>query len=97
MKFAGTVLISDCTALAAALKECGFTPYDFPDRLRNGHLPDWDKAIRAKFYGIGKPCGRNELDQLTGDFDVLLLAFLPTGPSADSCLVHPRHAMLLFR
>lgn len=97
MKCAGAVLILDCTALAAALKEHGFTPYDFPDRFRNGHLPDWDKAMRAKFYGIGKPLGRDELDQLTGDFDVLLLALLRTGPSADSRLVCPRHAMLLFR
>ena len=53
-----------------ALKECGYKPYDFIDRFRAGHLPRWDEAMNAKFYGKGKPTGKKELDELTGDFDV---------------------------
>ena len=68
--------MSQCTALAAALKELNFTHYDFVDRVLNGHMPDWGKATKAKFYGKGKPCGRDELDQLTGDSDVPLPALL---------------------
>ena len=58
-------------ALTIALTECGFAPYDFPDRYYGGHMPQWTAAMKAKFYGVGKPIGKEELDQLTGDFDVV--------------------------
>ncbi|KAL8677046.1 MAG: hypothetical protein Q9186_006493 [Xanthomendoza sp. 1 TL-2023] len=59
-------------ALAAALKDCGYVPYDFSDREFCGHMPAWDRAMRAKFYGEGKPIDKEELDRLTGDFDCVL-------------------------
>ncbi|KAK7990015.1 hypothetical protein PG989_010330 [Apiospora arundinis] len=30
----------------------------------------WDEAIRAKYYGEGKPYGRREFDKLLGEFEV---------------------------
>lgn len=29
--------------------------------------------MMAKFYGVGEPIAKEELDKLTGDFDVTLL------------------------
>ncbi|KAL8992164.1 MAG: hypothetical protein Q9169_007316 [Polycauliona sp. 2 TL-2023] len=60
------------TALASALKENGYMPYDTYDRFVAGHLPRWDEAMNAKFYGKGRPIGKRELDELTGDFDCVL-------------------------
>ena len=57
-------------ALAAGLKQLGFTPYDYVDRMFKGHFRDWENAIEAKFKGTGTPWGRREFDRLTGDFDV---------------------------
>ncbi len=58
------------TALAAALLQLGLKPYDWVDRFALGHLPKWDAALRAKFYGEGRPWGRREFDMVTKDFDV---------------------------
>ena len=57
-------------ALAAALKQLGFTPYDYMDRVSEGHLRDWTNAMKAKVKGTGTPWGRRDFDRLTGDFDV---------------------------
>ena len=58
-------------ALAAALKQLGFVPYDYLDRFLKGHSRLWDDAMRAKFQGVGKPWGRQEFDRVTRDFDVI--------------------------
>ncbi|MCJ1452087.1 hypothetical protein MMC28_002428 [Mycoblastus sanguinarius] len=60
------------TSLAEALKQMGYKPYDFVDRWKLNHLPLWDEALRAKFYGKGKPWGRKEFDVVTKDFDCIL-------------------------
>ena len=57
-------------ALAAGLKQLGFTPYDYADRLFQGHLRDWTNAMEAKFKGTGTPWVQRDFDRLTGDFDV---------------------------
>lgn len=61
------------TALVAALKQLGYTPYDFLDRFILGHMSLWTQALRAKFLGQGKPWGKAELDRVVQGFDVRLL------------------------
>ena len=63
-------LIEPREALADGLRQLGFTPYDYLDRFDRDHLRLWDDAMKAKFNGLGKPWGRQEFDELTGDFDV---------------------------
>ena len=58
-------------ALADGLKQLGFTPYDYIDRFSKGHFEHWNNAMISKFEGVGKPFGRREFDELTGDFDVI--------------------------
>ncbi len=59
-------------ALAEALKQLGYTPYDYPDRAFLSHFPLWDQALEAKFKGKGKLWGRREFDVVTKDFDSVL-------------------------
>ncbi|KAL8859178.1 MAG: hypothetical protein Q9198_010651, partial [Flavoplaca austrocitrina] len=56
--------------LVTALKQLGYTPYDFIDRIILGHLPLWTEALRAKFLGQGKQWGKAELDRVVKGFDV---------------------------
>jgi hypothetical protein len=56
-------------ALAAALKQLGFTPYDFIDRFYREHFHLWDDAIKAKYHKEGTPWERVDFDLVTGDFD----------------------------
>ena len=62
-------------ALAEALKEVGFSTYDMPDRVWNGHVPQWNQALRTKFGDDGQllyrpALTRKTLDELTGEYDV---------------------------
>ncbi|KAL8790353.1 MAG: hypothetical protein Q9213_000706 [Squamulea squamosa] len=57
-------------ALVAALRQLGYTPYDFIDRLILGHMALWTQALRAKFLGQSKPWGKAELDRVVKGFDV---------------------------
>ena len=60
-------------ALAVALVQLGFKPYDWGDRLVLGHLSWWRKALCARLTGDGKIYGQVEFDKLTKDFDVISL------------------------
>jgi hypothetical protein len=43
-------------------------PYHFASAVQNCKDADmWNEALRAKFYGVGKPFGRAEFDQLLGE------------------------------
>ncbi|KAL8653896.1 MAG: hypothetical protein Q9226_003651 [Calogaya cf. arnoldii] len=59
-------------ALVAALRQLGYTPYDFIDRILLGQLPLWTQALRAKFRGQGKPWGKAEFDRVVKGFDCVL-------------------------
>ncbi|KAL8846594.1 MAG: hypothetical protein Q9221_008335 [Calogaya cf. arnoldii] len=63
---------SGTMSLVAALRQLGYTPYDFIDRILLGHLPLWTQALRAKFQGQGKPWGKAELDRVVKGFDCVL-------------------------
>ncbi|OGM43820.1 hypothetical protein ABOM_007553 [Aspergillus bombycis] len=60
------------TSLAAAFKQLGFCPYDFEDRARQGHMDLWTEALRAKHLCQGASWGREQFDNVTGNFDVIL-------------------------
>ena len=66
-------------AMAAALKQLGFVPYDYLDRSLKGHFRLWDDAMRAKFQGVGKPWGRQEFDRVTSEFDVICSLKIDSG------------------
>lgn len=70
----------DHSALTTALKKLGYTPYDFVDRMFLGHMPVWDDALRAKFFGQGTPWGRNEFDGVFKGFDVSSNSPVPSLP-----------------
>ncbi|KAF9893403.1 hypothetical protein FE257_011835 [Aspergillus nanangensis] len=55
-----------------SLQKIGFHVYDFPDRVVLGHVSRWVEALRWKWYGEGPVFGREQLDELTGDFDVVM-------------------------
>lgn len=57
-------------SITSALRELGFTPYDYFVRLRNGDLPQWNRMLKAKYHGNQQPLDREHLDRLTGDYDV---------------------------
>ena len=57
-------------SIAAALRELGFTPYDYSTRLLHGHLPQWNRMPKAKHQGSQQPLDRGRLDRLTGEYDV---------------------------
>ncbi|CAL8576263.1 hypothetical protein XPA_002152 [Xanthoria parietina] len=63
---------SGTMSLVAALKQLGYTPYDFIDRFILGHMPLWTQALRAKFLGQGKPWAKAELDRVVQGFDCVL-------------------------
>jgi hypothetical protein len=57
-------------SITSALRELGFTPYDYFVRLRNGDLPQWNHMLKAKYHGSRQPLDREHLDRLTGNYDV---------------------------
>ena len=57
------------TALTAALRKLGFKVYDFVERYKADEITLWDNALRAKFFGNGRPWGRKEFDEVTGSFN----------------------------
>ncbi|KAL8892831.1 MAG: hypothetical protein Q9215_000195 [Flavoplaca cf. flavocitrina] len=63
---------SGTMSLVTALKQLGYTPYDFIDRIILGHLPLWTEALHAKFLGQGKQWGKAELDRVVKGFDCVL-------------------------
>lgn len=60
-------------------------------------MPQWTAAMMAKFYGVGKPIGKEELDRLTGDYDVVSLVPSLTSLDADTLAVCSRHTVLFLR
>ncbi|KAF5549687.1 hypothetical protein FPHYL_9587 [Fusarium phyllophilum] len=56
------------TALFTALKQLGYTPYHMSLSLRSSktNLGLWREALDPKFYGKGKPWGREEFDKILG-------------------------------
>ncbi len=65
-----------------ALRKLGYRPYHFIDRWIQNQLHLWDQALRAKYYGVGKPWKREEFDRVMGDFDVSSLY-----PSTTPCCI----------
>jgi hypothetical protein len=62
---------NSCTALADALHILGIGPiYHMRETMRDGHKDTWARALEAKYDGKGKPFGKEELDELLGDFAV---------------------------
>ena len=59
-------------SLMAALRELGYHPYHMAEAINNAAMdfPLWEEALRAKFFGEGKPWGREEFDKMLGQFDV---------------------------
>jgi Sulfotransferase domain len=57
-------------SITSALRELGFTPYDYFTRLEKGHLPRWNRMLKAKYEGSQQALDREQLDRLTGDYDV---------------------------
>lgn len=59
-------------SLLAALRELGYHPYHMVEAVNSASMdfPLWEEALRAKFYGEGKPWGREEFDKMLGQFDV---------------------------
>jgi len=78
-----------------ALRQLGYRPYHFIDRWFQNQLHLWDQAVRAKYYGVGKPWTRKEFDMVMGDFDVGIPSpdteFMTAGsdrPSSASLICH---------
>lgn len=59
-------------SITSALRHLGFTPYDFNSRIDLGHLPQWNRMLKAKYDGDDTPLDRTQLDRMTDDFDVRL-------------------------
>jgi Sulfotransferase domain len=57
-------------SITSALRELGFTPYDYFTRLEKGDLPQWNRMLKAKYQGSQQALDREQLDRLTGDYDV---------------------------
>lgn len=57
-------------SITSALKELGFTPYDYFTRLEEGHLAHWNAMLKAKCRGQLRGLDKDSVDRLTGDFDV---------------------------
>lgn len=70
-------------ALWMALRQLGYRPYHYVDRWLQNHFQLWDQALRAKYYGIGRPWKREEFDAVMGDFDVGVLS-----PDTEFITVH---------
>ena len=58
-----------------ALKMLGYHPYHFKEAFENGipHVEIATEALNAKYFGQGKPFGREEFDKWFQDFDVCRL------------------------
>ena len=57
-------------SITSALRQMGLTPYDYFVRLQNGHLPRWNRMLKAKCEGSRQALDREQLDLLTSDYDV---------------------------
>jgi Sulfotransferase domain len=73
-------------SITAALRELGFTPYDYGIRLQNSDLPQWNRMLKAKYQGSQQALDRAQLDRLTGDYDVS--ATVPLRPNLLDCTIH---------
>jgi Sulfotransferase domain len=73
-------------SITAALRELGFTPYDDGARLQNGDLPQWNRMLKSKYQGSQQALNREQLDRLTGDYDVS--ATTPTHPNISNGKSH---------
>ncbi|KAF5713580.1 hypothetical protein FMUND_7820 [Fusarium mundagurra] len=60
-------------ALFMALKQLGYTPYHMSLSLSSPktNLSLWREALEAKYYGKGKPWGREEFDKILGPYDAV--------------------------
>ncbi|CVL10637.1 uncharacterized protein FPRN_12769 [Fusarium proliferatum] len=60
-------------ALTMALKQLGYTPYHMSLSLSGPktNLGLWREALDTKFYGKGKPWGREEFDKILGPYDAV--------------------------
>ncbi|KAF5677017.1 hypothetical protein FHETE_1919 [Fusarium heterosporum] len=57
-----------------ALKQLGYTPYHLSIAIENPqtNMDLWHEALDAKFYGKGKPWGREEFDKILGSYDAVV-------------------------
>ncbi|KAM0343405.1 hypothetical protein ACHAPU_008586 [Fusarium lateritium] len=61
-------------AVFEALKQLGYTPYHLSIAVGSPktNLDLWREALDAKFYGKGKPWGREEFDKVLGFYDAVV-------------------------
>ncbi|SPJ73164.1 uncharacterized protein FTOL_02893 [Fusarium torulosum] len=61
-------------AVFTALKQLGYTPYHMSVAIGSSktNLSLWREALDAKFYGKGKPWGREEFDKILGLHDAVV-------------------------
>lgn len=61
-------------AVFTALKQLGYTPYHISVAIGSSktNLNLWREALDAKFYGKGKPWGREEFDKILGLYDTVV-------------------------
>ncbi|KAM0201818.1 hypothetical protein ACHAPA_009556 [Fusarium lateritium] len=64
----------DAMAVFTALKQLGYTPYHMSVAIGSPktNLSLWREALDAKFYGKGKPWGREEFDKILGFYDAVV-------------------------
>lgn len=59
-------------SITTALRQLGFTPYDYTVRLESGHLPWWSKQLKRVYESKNGPVSLDtaQLDRLTANYDV---------------------------